>query len=135
MKKSSNDDEESIVSFARISNDQKKWAFSLVTYKSSDHAAEMQLWLQRLHFCLLFLVCDSAFLASEREPASLPGCFPHCPPHSLFSLSSVSSSCSLLLLLVGNFPLKNYPGSRGYLACIASVSLVFRTLILTLAVH
>ena len=128
MKKSSNNDEESIVSFARISNDQKKWAFSLVPCKSAGHAAELLLWLQRLPFRLPLLVCDSAFLASEGEPASLPGCSPHCPPHSLFSLSSVSSSCSFLLLLIGNFLLKNYPGSRGYLACIAIISLVFRTL-------
>lgn len=44
-KKSSNNDEESIVSFSRISNDQKKWAFSLVTCKSSDRVAELLLWL------------------------------------------------------------------------------------------
>lgn len=43
MKKSSNNDEESIVAFARVSSDQKKWIFSLVTQEPSDDLAEVPL--------------------------------------------------------------------------------------------
>lgn len=118
-KKSSNNDEESIVSFARISNDQKQWAFSLVTVSPQT--------------MLLSCCCGCRDCISVRFSACVTRlpfiwkwtCLPVwlLIPLSalLFSLSSVSSSCSSLLLLIGNLPLKNHPGSGCYLACLAIV--------------
>ena len=72
MKKSSNNDEESIVAFARISSDQKKCIFSLVTQKPSDGVAELPLRPWSLHFHLLSLVCLT--WPSRHLQGNLPPC-------------------------------------------------------------
>lgn len=91
MRKSSNNDEESIVAFARVSSDQKKWIFSLVTQEPSDGVAEVPLRPQSLHFHLLTLVCLT--WPSRHLRGDLPPCLASYPTvHLILSYCPNSAS-------------------------------------------